>query len=149
MNVPSLDHRTARESPNSPGCRRAGERELLARCACCTCPSSTPEDLLSQALWLVPSRLVISEESVYTRAATSWRSLWWGAMLQAQRTFSKCKLGHSENAPDARSRWLTDLMSWIAHRLSLFFPHIFRELTSKMINSPFLIPMATMSPSGL
>lgn len=44
---------------------------------------------------------------------------------------------------------LTNLMSWIAQRLSLFFPHIFRELTSKIINSPFFIPIATISPSGL
>ena len=63
--------------------------------------------------------------------------------------FFKVYVGHCKNQLENLFHLLTNLMSWIAHRLSLFFPHIFRELTSNIINSPFFIPIATMSPSGL
>lgn len=41
------------------------------------------------------------------------------------------------------------LMSWIAPLRSLFLPHTFREFTSRITNSPFFIPMVTISPLGL
>lgn len=40
-------------------------------------------------------------------------------------------------------------MSWMADFLSRFLPHTLRLFTSKTTNSPFFMPMATMSPSGL
>lgn len=41
------------------------------------------------------------------------------------------------------------LISCIGERRSLFFPQILSETTNSMMNSPFFMPMATMSPSGL
>lgn len=41
------------------------------------------------------------------------------------------------------------LISWIADFRSRFFPQTFKLFTSKMTNSPFFMPMATISPSGL
>ena len=40
-------------------------------------------------------------------------------------------------------------MSWMATLWSLFLPQTVRELTNKMMNSPFSIPMETISPFGL
>lgn len=40
-------------------------------------------------------------------------------------------------------------MSWMATLRSLFLPQTVRELTSRMMNSPFSMPMETISPLAL
>lgn len=46
-------------------------------------------------------------------------------------------------------KFLTYLISWIADFLSRFLPQTLRLFTSKITNSPFFMPITTISPSGL
>lgn len=81
-----------------------------------------------------------------------------GHVAGARATVSAPQAPHGSRCPAATwgrqppfpvQTTCSHLTSWMADFRSRFFPHTFRLFTSKMTNSPFFMPMATISPSGL